>query len=46
MIEPRRTVDDAYLTTGTWEVEISGECYPAVVSARPLYDPKNERIRS
>jgi glycine cleavage system aminomethyltransferase T/glycine/D-amino acid oxidase-like deaminating enzyme len=44
-LEPQQTVDDSYLTTGTWEVEIAGKRYPAVVSARPLYDPKGDRIR-
>jgi 4-methylaminobutanoate oxidase (formaldehyde-forming) len=45
MIEPRQTVDEAYLSSGTWELEIAGKLYPAVVSARPLYDPKADRIR-
>jgi heterotetrameric sarcosine oxidase gamma subunit len=44
-LEPRQTVDEAYLASGTWEVEIAGRRYPAVVSARPLYDPKGEAIR-
>jgi|TARA_B110000208_G_scaffold104821_1_gene130140 4-methylaminobutanoate oxidase (formaldehyde-forming) len=30
----------------TWEVDIAGTRYPATVSLRPLYDPKNERIKS
>ena len=45
MIEPRQTVDEAYLSSGTWELEIGGQRYPAIVSARPLYDPKAERTR-
>jgi 4-methylaminobutanoate oxidase (formaldehyde-forming) len=45
MIEPKRTVDDAYLSKGTWEVEVNGTRYPCVVSARPLYDPRAERTR-
>jgi 4-methylaminobutanoate oxidase (formaldehyde-forming) len=47
MIEPKdvAVVDAAYLGSGTWEVEIAGRLYPAVVSLQPLYDPKNERIR-
>jgi 4-methylaminobutanoate oxidase (formaldehyde-forming) len=45
MIEPKQTVDEAYLATGKWEVEIAGRLYPAVVSSKPLYDPKGERIR-
>jgi len=44
-LEPQQTVDEAYLKSGTWEVEIAGKLYPATVSARPLYDPKNEAIR-
>jgi heterotetrameric sarcosine oxidase gamma subunit len=44
-IEPEQTVDEAYLTSGKWEVEIAGELYPAVVSSKPLYDPKSERIK-
>jgi 4-methylaminobutanoate oxidase (formaldehyde-forming) len=44
MIEPRVPVDDAYLNSGTWEVDIAGTRYPASVSARPFYDPKNARL--
>ena len=44
-LEPKQTVDEAYLTSGSWEVEIAGKRYPAVVSARPLYDPKGEAIK-
>jgi len=44
-LEPRQTVDEAYLTSGTWQVEIAGTLYPAIVSARPLYDARAERTR-
>ena len=44
-LEPKQTVDEAYLTSGTWEVEIAGKLYPITVSARPLYDPKGDAIR-
>jgi heterotetrameric sarcosine oxidase gamma subunit len=44
-LEPKQPVDEAFLTSGTWEVEIAGKRYPATVSARPLYDPKGEAIR-
>jgi 4-methylaminobutanoate oxidase (formaldehyde-forming) len=46
MIEPKVTVDEAYLTSGKWQVEIAGKLYPAVVSARPLYDPAMKRIHA
>ena len=44
-LEPKQTVDEAYLTSGSWDVEIAGKRYPCAVSARPLYDPKGERIK-
>ncbi len=46
MIEPKRPVDAAYLGSGSWQVDIAGRLYPAVVSARPLYDPEMKRIRA
>ncbi|HEV2229372.1 MAG TPA: FAD-dependent oxidoreductase [Steroidobacteraceae bacterium] len=48
MIEPKRepkaSVDEAYLASGEWQVDIAGKLYPAVVSARALYDPGMKRI--
>jgi 4-methylaminobutanoate oxidase (formaldehyde-forming) len=44
-LEPQQTVDEAYLTSGTWDVEIAGKRYPCAVSTRPLYDPKGDRIK-
>jgi glycine cleavage system aminomethyltransferase T len=41
MIEPKVPVDDAYLNSGKWEVDIAGRFYPAIVSARPLYSRKH-----
>ena len=46
MIEPKQTVDAAYLAAGEWQVEVAGRCYPAAVSLRPLYDPDMTRIRA
>jgi glycine cleavage system aminomethyltransferase T/glycine/D-amino acid oxidase-like deaminating enzyme len=46
MIEPKVPVDERYLREGRWEVDIAGRLYPAVVSARPLYDPGMQRIRA
>jgi glycine cleavage system aminomethyltransferase T len=28
-----------------YEIEVAGTRYPAIASLRPLYDPKNERIK-
>jgi 4-methylaminobutanoate oxidase (formaldehyde-forming) len=46
MIEPKVMVDEAYLSGGDWQVEIAGKLYPALVSARPLYDPAMKRIHA
>lgn len=39
-------VDADYVNGGTYEIEIACERRPATASLRPMYDPKNERIRS
>jgi 4-methylaminobutanoate oxidase (formaldehyde-forming) len=46
MVEPKVVVDEDYLGSGRWEVDIAGRRYPALVSARPLYDPQMKRIHS
>jgi glycine cleavage system aminomethyltransferase T/glycine/D-amino acid oxidase-like deaminating enzyme len=46
MIEPKVVVDENYLGSGRWEVDIAGSRFPAAVSARPLYDPQMKRIHS
>ncbi len=38
-------IDAAFVNGGTWDVEIAGTRYPAKASLRPLYDPKNEKIK-
>jgi heterotetrameric sarcosine oxidase gamma subunit len=40
MVEPKGgvVVDGDYLRSGRWEVDIGGRLYPAVVSARPMYE--------
>jgi 4-methylaminobutanoate oxidase (formaldehyde-forming) len=38
-------VDQSWLDSGEWTVEVAGVRYPAVVSLKPLYDPGNVRIR-
>lgn len=40
-----QAISQAWLDAGSWDVEIAGDRYPAVVSLRPLYDPKGERIK-
>lgn len=35
-----------HVEESTWEVDVAGTRYPAKVSLSPMYDPKNERIKS
>ncbi|MEO7370079.1 MAG: aminomethyltransferase family protein, partial [Ilumatobacteraceae bacterium] len=46
MVEAGEPVDAAYLSSGTWDVEIAEHRYPARVSMRPFYDPDNVRIKA
>lgn len=34
-----------YLQSGHWEIEVAEKRYPCFLSLRPLYDPRNERIK-
>ena len=35
-----------FINSGSYEIDIASERYPAKASLRPMYDPKNERVRS
>jgi len=35
-----------FINSGTYEIDIAGERYPASGSMRPMYDPKGIRVRS
>ena len=39
-------VNAAYLKEGEWTVAIADRIYPAVVSFRPFYDPRMEKVRA
>jgi heterotetrameric sarcosine oxidase gamma subunit len=45
MIDADEPIDQAYLDSGDWTVQIGNSVYPAVASLRPMYDPGNKRIR-
>ena len=38
-------VTKKYLQDGKFEIEVVGIHYPAKASLRPLYDPKNEKVK-
>ena len=46
MIDAGEPIDQSWIDAGEWTVEIGAQTYPASVSLRPMYDPKNERIRT
>ncbi len=39
-------VDREYLRTGDYELEVAGRRVPASIHFGPLFDPRNERVRS
>lgn len=38
-------VDAAYVESGRYEIEVVGQRFGAKASLRPLFDPKNEKIK-
>jgi glycine cleavage system aminomethyltransferase T/glycine/D-amino acid oxidase-like deaminating enzyme len=45
MIHADQPIDEDYLSSGKWEVNIAGTLYPVEVSLKPFYDPGMERIK-
>lgn len=45
MIESDEPIDNAWIESGEWTVEIADRVWPARASLRPLLDPTNERIK-
>jgi glycine cleavage system aminomethyltransferase T/glycine/D-amino acid oxidase-like deaminating enzyme len=39
-------VDQRFIESGEWEIDIAGKRYPAAASLKPLYDPTNEKIKA
>jgi 4-methylaminobutanoate oxidase (formaldehyde-forming) len=46
MIEAGERIDQSWLDTADWHVDIAGRDYPARLSLRPLYDPQMTRVKS
>jgi glycine cleavage system T protein len=44
-LERKEGVDNEFVESGRYEVEVATDRHPASVSLKPLYDPKGERIR-
>jgi glycine cleavage system aminomethyltransferase T/glycine/D-amino acid oxidase-like deaminating enzyme len=45
MIDADQPIDQKYLDSGDWTVQIGDAVYPAVTSLRPLYDPASKRVQ-
>jgi 4-methylaminobutanoate oxidase (formaldehyde-forming) len=46
MIERDEDTDDAFIASGSWELDIVGRRYPVRLSLAPMYDPTRERIKA
>jgi heterotetrameric sarcosine oxidase gamma subunit len=45
-VENEAGVSPDYIESGDYEIEVASVRYPAAASLRPMYDPKNQRVRS
>src|SRR6266699_2532008 len=45
MIDAGEPIDQKYLDSGEWTVQIGDAVYPARASLRPLYDPASKRVQ-
>lgn len=45
MLQSAEPITGSYVQDGSWEVEVGNELFPCEVSLKPLYDPRNLRIR-
>jgi glycine cleavage system aminomethyltransferase T/glycine/D-amino acid oxidase-like deaminating enzyme len=45
-VENESGVTPDYVKGGSYDIEVAGVRYPATASLRPMYDPKNQRVRS
>jgi 4-methylaminobutanoate oxidase (formaldehyde-forming) len=46
MIENDEPIDQKWLDSGTWDIDIAGKRWPAVASLRPMFDPGNEKVKA
>jgi 4-methylaminobutanoate oxidase (formaldehyde-forming) len=45
-VENEEGATPEFINSGKYEIDIAGERFPAKASLRPMYDPKNERVKS
>ena len=45
MVDAGGPCDQAWIDSGTWEVDVAGKRAPAVASLKPFYDPESKRVK-
>lgn len=46
MVEAGEAINQAYVDSGKWEIEIAGSTYPCTLSIKPMFDPENKKIKA
>ncbi|MBC7714237.1 MAG: FAD-dependent oxidoreductase [Rhizobacter sp.] len=46
MVEAGEPVNQAFIDSGKWEIEVAGKTYPCALSIKPLFDPENKKIKA
>jgi glycine cleavage system aminomethyltransferase T len=46
MAETHEPITPAWIKAGTWQVDVAGKLFEASASLRPLFDPRNEKIKA
>jgi len=44
-VEHRDGVTEKFVNSGSYQILSAGKCHSAKVSLKPMFDPKNERIK-
>jgi len=44
-VENHEAIDSAFVSEGTWEIEVAGERVSARASLSPMYDPRSARVK-
>ena len=46
MIENDAPIDQKWLDSGTWDIDVAGKRHRAIASIKPMFDPTNEKVRA
>ena len=45
-VKHNQGVDDDYLLSGSYELEVASEIIPCEIHLKPLYDPQSARVKA